>query len=469
MKTLPSDEIPPSSDTQEPNEVSEAPETAGEQSFLLGIFTKDGQLLSQTEVASEQLPALLAATEGYTTGKSTLSKPKKERLPALTSGHRTKLPSTPSFDAIRQSFGPGVGVQMSLWDHTSETRFELTTPNGASLVIAGNSPSESIALYHYVTSDVGPEGLKHLLVLLDTYYLKTGGKDRKADASISVRHLLVRLGKGKKADDKDEQQKLMKTILYLARTLVSSDTKRKASPLLIIEGLTPDEQGNFLIPSEIEYHLGQHFFETLFGKQPQYFSVPTAQLLSYHATREQQELLLAFYLSNQLTLQGGQCSLDFVTLLLQSALQSSKDIQQGTNRTRDAQRVLYALERLEQHGLIVRAPHEDVDTVLAIDLFTGTEKELAKKVSDTTKKRLQKLLSTLKESSPQMLNTRRRRALQRLLEMEPAIPEEQALPLTFTAGVLLAKHIHSHLYTEKDIAPKLLQKDSSARSLEKKS
>ncbi len=452
-------------DSSQEAENQQRNEEPGQQdSFLLGVFTKDGKLLSQAEVSADQLPTLLAATAERHSEKANAPAKKRERLPALTSGHRTNLPNTPTFEALRQSFGPGVGVQLSLWPNTSEARFELTMPNGGSLLIAGNSPSESIVLYQYVTSEVGPEGLKHLLVLLDVYYVKTGGRDRKADASVSVRQLLVRMGKGKKADDREEQQKFMKTILYLARTLVSPEAKRKASPLLIIEGLLPDEQGNFLIPSEIEYHLGQYFFETLFGKQPQYFSVPTAQLLAYHSTREQQELLLAFYLSNKLTF-SGNCSINFPTLLIQSALQSREDIERGGNRTRDAQRVLYALERLERDGLIIRSAHEEIDTVLAVDLHF--DRQTTKKLSNETEKRLRQLLPSLLRGGKDAatLRSKRRIALQRLLELDPSDQEKQALPITFFAGRLLQKQMESsYLHSEQGIvSATLLSTEASSR------
>jgi hypothetical protein len=419
-------------------------------SLLLGIFTRDGKLQGVAEVPTEQLPAILAATGTFAQTADTDLEPRKRGrhalLPEMTSSHHTQLPNTPSFDALRQSFGPGVGLQLSLWDHTREPKFEIAMPGGASLTIAGNNTYESIALHRYVTSELGPEGLKHLLVLLDVYYLKTGGKDRKTDAVVSIRQLLLRLGKGKKADEREEQQKFMKTILYLARTFVSSGTKsgsrsKSISPLLVLErlDLELDEEGKFQIPSEIEYHLGQHFFETLFGKQPQYFSVPTMRLLGYHAICEQQELLLAFYLSSQLTWSGGDCSLHFVTLLLQSALQSPEDIRQGSNRTRDAQRVLYALERLEQDGIIVRAPHDDVDIVLAIDRYN--DPNVAKKLAKATEMRLGDILSSCEGCTAAALRARRRTALQRLLS-ESAHDEEQPVAmLTFSTGPLLAQQI----------------------------
>lgn len=428
--------------TQEPHRQSD--------SLLLGIFTRDGKLQGVAEVPPEQLPAILAATGTLAQTDETDLPPKKRGrralLPELTSSHQTQLPNTPSFEALRQSFGPGVGMQLSLWDHTRKPKFELAMPSGASLTIVGNTTYESITLHRYVTSELGPEGLKHLLVLLDVYYLKTGGKDRKTDAVVSIRQLLFRLGKGKKADEREEQQKLMKTILYLARTFVPSGTKsgsrgKSLSPLLVLErlDLEPDEEGKFQIPSEIEYHLGQHFFETLFGKQPQYFSVPTMQLLSYHAICEQQELLLAFYLSSQLAWSGGKSSLHFVTLLVQSALQSPQDIRQGTNRTRDAQRVLYALERLEQDGIIVRAPHDDVDLVLAVDL--SLHPSSAKKLAQATETRLGDLLASFRGLTAEALRAKRRRALQRLLSGDAHEEEPPVAMLNFATGPLLAKQM----------------------------
>jgi hypothetical protein len=443
----------------EPQDMAEMPQEPHRQSdsLLLGIFTRDGKLQGVAEVPPEQLPTLLAATGTLAQTDETDPAPRKRgrraQLPELTPTHHTQLPNTPSFDALRQSFGPGVGMQLSLWDHTREPKFELAMPSGASLTIAGNNTYESMALHRYVTSELGPEGLKHLLVLLDVYYLKTGGKDRKTDAVVSIRQLLLRLGKGKKADEREEQQKFMKTILYLARTFVSSGTKsgsrsKSISPLLVLErlDLEPDEEGKFQIPCEIEYHLGQHFFETLFGKQPQYFSVPTMRLLSYHAVCEQQELLLAFYLSSQLTWSGGECSLHFVTLLLQSALQSAEGIRQGINRTREAQRVLYALERLEQDGIIVRAPHDEVDMVLAIDLYN--DPTIAKKLAQATQTRLGDLLPSFKGWTAEVLRAKRRKALQRLLSEDAPYEEHPVAMLTFSTGPLLAQQIERILYQD---------------------
>lgn len=427
--------------SQEPNDDLRAP-TARQESLRLTLQTKDGTLISQAEIEPEQLPELFIPPETFST-PPTIATKKRERLPPLTSSNITNLPDTPSFNAIRQSFGPGVVANFSLWQTPEERRFALEMPNGASLTIEGNSHNESLALYQYVTTELGPEGLKHLLVLLDVYHLATQGRDRKADAVVSIRQLLLRLGKGKKADKHEEQQKIMKTILYLARTFSSSTkgNRRSYTPLLIIErlDLEPDEQGRFQIPSEIEYHLGRQYFETLFGEQPQYFSVPTAQILAYHAVREQQELLLAIYLSNEISRGDGHCVLSFFALLVQSALQSQEDIQRGVNRTRDAYRVLYALERLERDNLIIRAPHKDIDTILAVDIVIDAKSTL-KKLPETTGKRVKKLIATqgLDTCNQVELRTRRRMALQRLLA-------EEHDAILFSAGSLLEKQFaYSH-------------------------
>src|SRR5690242_14959277 len=112
------------------SELESSAETANEpvlqsDSLLLGIFTRDGKLQGVAEVPPEQLPTILAATGTFAqpADETDLALRKRERrapLPELTSSHHTQLPNSPSFDALRQSFGPGLGMQLSLWDHTRE-------------------------------------------------------------------------------------------------------------------------------------------------------------------------------------------------------------------------------------------------------------------------------------------------------------------------------------------------------------
>ncbi|MBA2397064.1 MAG: hypothetical protein H0V70_30450 [Ktedonobacteraceae bacterium] len=385
----------------------------------------------------------------------TKSSPRTHGLPALTSAHRTRLPLTNSFRGLAQSFGPA--VQHSIWNQQLEGTLELLTPNGTLLRVVGTNTAENVALHRYVTQMLGPEGLKHLIILLDAYYLQTKGTDRKADARVSLRQLLIRLGAGSKADDREEQRKFMHSILYLASTYITSDerqppetrpqplarqrrrrkTDRKDySPLLIIERLKPSPDGSIQIPDEVEYHLGAEFFEALFGPQQQFFSLPTALLLRYHAVREQQELLLAFYLSNALITSGGRFSASFLTLVLQSALQSQDEVARGHDRLRDARRVLFALEHLEQQDLIRRESHIAIDTALTMEL--ATKKEIQEMLAPATLQRIQLEVTYQQQLPPEKIRASRRIALQQLLD------EHTHPPVTFLAGPVLVDQIQHH-------------------------
>jgi hypothetical protein len=150
--------------------------------------------------------------------------------------------------------------------------------------------------------------------------------------------------------------------------------------------------------------------------------------------REQQELLLAFYLSNRLALAQGDYSVPFTSLLLESALQTREAIKQGHDRTRDVKRVLLALERLEQDGLIKRALHEQIDTVLLMELLTSgcTEGELA----PATLARIESERSHFERSRPKDNNLFARRLANIRLLLDERI---QAFPVQFSAGPLLQK------------------------------
>lgn len=380
----------------------------------------------------------------------------------MNSLHRTRLPALVSFNGLAQSFGPA--VQQSIWNQQQTGMLELMTPNGSHLRVIGTNTSESVALHHYVTQMLGPEGLKHLLILLDAYYIQTRGTDRKTDARVSLRQLLIRLGRGNKADDREEQGKLMHTILYLASTYITSDqpASRKEekpqplarqkkssqkskqqdySPLLVIERLKPGDDGTLLIPDEVEYHLGYEFFEALFGTQQQFYTVPTAQLLQYHSVRQQQELLLAFYLSNALLAFGGTFSTPFPVLLLQSALQVRENMEQSHDRLRDVSRVLLAIEQLERDELIIRTPHESIDTALAAELVLAehkTKQEQAGRetVAPSTYTRIQSKLVYMRRQQDTDIRKARRTALQHLLDTRFNTIVE------FSPGRLLQEQIH---------------------------
>ncbi|MFL5587649.1 MAG: hypothetical protein ACJ8DI_08340 [Ktedonobacteraceae bacterium] len=384
----------------------------------------------------------------------------RQGLPELTSAHRTRIPTLASFHSLTQSFGPA--IRHADWNQERAGTLELLTPSGSILRVIGTNATENIMLHHYVTDMLGPEGLKHLLILLDAYYVQTGGLEHKVDARVSLRQLLLRLGKGSKADELGEQSKLMHTILYLASTYIreqpgarqaSSTGKSKPpplarqrksrraaknySPLLVIERLKAGLDGTITIPEEVEYHLGYEFFEALFGTKQQFFLVPTAQLLRYHADRQHHELLLAFYLSNALIAWVGPFSIPFPVLLQQSALHSQQDLDHGHDRLRDASRVLRAIEQLERDELIVRSPHTQIDTALAAELVQTERRrdekrkaggEAAKKkrrdpqdlteddLAEATFERMETTLLYLQRLPDDQLRQKHRVALQQLLD-----------------------------------------------------
>jgi hypothetical protein len=406
----------------------------------------------QTHEAAQQLAKLY--WDFYQRELNSRQKIRNRQLPAPTTAHRTRLPLNNAFIGLAQSFGPG--VHLSTWskEHLNGA-LQLETPNGSRLRVEGENDWERTALDNYVGGMLGPEGLKHLLVLLDVYYLQTAGRDHETAARVRLKHLLLRLKKGKKAETPAERSKLMHTILYLARTSITAkeyvdeagakhqsfakqqELPQKAkhySPLLIVDPLKSGLDGHIKIPLEVEYRLGKEFFEALFGARKQYFVVPTAQLLEYHAVREQHELLLAFYLSNRLALVGGHHYVPFTSLLLHSAIQTQETMRQGHDRTRDVKRVLLALEHLERDGLIKRAEHEHIDTVLLMELLTKscTEGELA----PATHARIQDERNHLEKSRPTDSALFARRLANIRLLLDERI---QAFPVHFSSGPLLQK------------------------------
>lgn len=369
-------------------------------------------------------------------------------LPALTSSHRTLVPSANAFRALMQSFGPG--LQQSVWNmDTSAKKLELHVPNGSTLQLEAESDNANAILHRYVGELLGPEGLKHLIGVLDSYDVQTGGEDQKVDARVSLSQLLLRMGyPEQKAYDASEQKKVMHTIYYLNHCYINAPVKewrdegrgrgrkvkdrRWYTPLLIIEGIQFEEDGNLRIPTEVKYHLGEEYYELLYGEHPQYFIVPTAQLLGYHSQKQQQELVLGFNLSNFINMNDGRYTVSFRTLMEQSALRSAETLDHGSDRTRDARRALLALERLERDGFHERAAHPEIDTVLAIELATG--ECVADDLAPATLARLQasSYYSGLRNADKAVLREKRRKAIQHLLGAGKESPI-----ITFTAGPLL--------------------------------
>ncbi len=406
----------------------------------------------KTHEAAQQLARLY--WDVYQRELHARQKLRNRQLPTPSIADRTRLPLNNAFIGLAQSFGPG--MHESAWTRVRRKGvFHLETPNGSRLRVEAENDWERIALENYVWDMLGPEGLKHLLVLLDVYYLQTAGRDQKATATVRLKHLLLRLNKGKKADMPAERAKLMHTILYLARTSTTAseytdeadarhqsfvkqqELPQKAKhypPLLVVDPPKSGLDGQIKIPLEVEYHLGKEFFEALFGARKQYLLVPTAQLLEYHAVKERQELLLAYYLSNRLALARGDYSVPFASLLLQSALETRDEMRQGHDRTRDAKRVLLALEHLEQDGLIKRAAHEHIDTVLLMELLTDGCKE--GELTPATLARIGPERSHLERLRPKESDLIARRLANIRLLLDERI---QAFPLQFSAGPLLQK------------------------------
>jgi len=402
-----------------------------------------GHFAEETTEDEQQVPLVIEISTAPTEEQDAPKRVRATRLPAIIASRQTRLPGTASFEVITSSFGASIEKQPSLW--SEEGSFELITPQGL-LRIKGSTHNENTTLQEYVAHDLAPDGLKLLAGFLEVYDLLTLGRSQKQDVQVTARQVLQRIGRGAHADDRDEQMLVLQTALYLARsaavvTLIPSQTKRY-TPLLVLESWTIPEVGDGSIA--LEYHLGQEFYEALYGKRPQRYTIPTARVMGYHGLKSQHELLLTFYLGNRLAQGKGACSLYFVTLCVQSALYSPAELQPGEagkNRTRNAQQVIYALERLEQDGLIVRAPHEDVDLVLAVNCSLEPSKE--RLLSAPTKARLKGLLRSLKGAEDKVLVGKRREAVQRLLNVDMSqedIPED--LPgyctrLTFHAGQLL--------------------------------
>lgn len=375
-------------------------------------------------------------------------------LPALTSSRRTFVPSSNAPRALMQTFGPG--VQPSLWNAEGGGTIELQTPNNSLVRLDAQDANEHAVLQRYVTGALGPEGLKHLIGILDAYHLQTGGKDQKADARASLRQLVLRIKGEHHADDPAEQKKLMQTILYLARCFITSDETRYSerprqplgvqrrtrkyrerkeySPLLVIERIQFEEDGSIRIPTEVVFHLGADYYELLFGEHAQFFIVPTAQLLSYHPDREQHELVLGMYLCDHITLSAtsGPFQVHFHTMMIQSSLRSPDELASDPHRTRDALRAISALERLERDGIHRREAHLELDTVLAAELTAGNCAEHDLAPATLERLRSSQHYTALRKADPALVREYRRKALQQLLRAEHV-----TAPIVFRAGPLL--------------------------------
>lgn len=408
----------------------------------------------EIQAMAQQLAA--AYWEAHQTGHTAS---RTHTLAPLTSAHRTFIPSHNAPRAVWQTFGPG--VQPSLWNlDPNNQAIELQTPNKSLVRISPQEGPELAVLHRYVLEGLTPEGIKHAVGVLSAYADQTGGVDQKTDARVSLRQLLLRMGKPEShADNPDEQRRLYHTIMYLARCAVHASDRpedprppgsyrrrkgreyREYSPMLVIERVQFEETTDgetkeikVRVPREVTFHLGVDYYHLLFGQGRSFFTIPTALVLSYHPDREQQELLLAMYLSDMLSWNRNPWRVSFHQLMLQSALRSADDLDHGHDRLRDAMRVLLAVERLERDGLLLREAHPDIDTALACELAQGNIK--AETLAEATRKRLAApTYHTLTTAAdPALMRERRRRALQSLLD-------GKAPSLALSAGPLLREQV----------------------------
>lgn len=386
-------------------------------------------------------------------------------LPQLHPTHGTELPSCNMFRGLVQSISPAIRQEM--WHFPEEGTIgpvELTTANGSSIAVKGEDKEEYEALHSFITRGTPPETLKHLINVIDVYHTQTGLRDQKEDIRVSLRQLLLRLGTSDShADEPEEQKKLLYALLYFARTWVTApepvpspergrrggrrnETKMiEYSPILVIERLTGKKGEPLRVPTHVSFHLGIDTFNMLKGLSGHFFPIPTVDVFRYHAKNEQAELYLAFYLADLLSMNARQARqaaeegqdplilkpvpIAFYTLLLQAGIQTNEDLKHGHDRTRDAVTSIYALEHLEMNDLIIRNPHQQMDTILAIDLIENP-KEITKRLAERTLERLR--LSTLKALSNEQRRTLRRQAIQGLLL--PPGRDERVKALGFLAG-----------------------------------
>ncbi len=347
-------------------------------------------------------------------------------LPPITSSDQTIMPGQNGGRALYAAFGPG--IQPSLWNTEDTSELTLVTPNNSLLKIQGKNDGERKALYEYVTEEIGVEGLKHLICILHAYHQDTGGTNRKDDAKVTPYGLLKMMNG--KADDKEEQRKIVNTLLFLARTWVETkeveytrsrrgrggkeSNSKLYTPLLVLEALKVGREGGIDIPEVIEFHLGKEFYDLLFGDRQQYYTLPTAKVLSYHSQKEQQEICLAFYLTSLMTINGNKdTAIKFPNLLNGSAIRLEQDAKSSQHRTRDALRVLYALEHLEQDEWYTRQAHEDIDSVLAAEYYLAECKP--ERLASTTLERIKTTYAFFAGKSQVELARARRLGLQSLL------------------------------------------------------
>ncbi|GCE50194.1 hypothetical protein EI42_05411 [Thermosporothrix hazakensis] len=397
--------------------ISSQDEMDDENSMYLALINHKGDIRNVTPISPGTLSTVQETLRHLKAVPVTPAKRARRvpPFPSVTSKHTTPLPGTEPFLMITTSFGPSVTKQPTLWNEGEG--FDLLTPTGK-LRIEGNTVGENISLQHYVASELGPEGLKELVGLIDVYLSLTQGQDQTQNVEVTAKQVLQRIGKGRHADDDDEQAHLLNTALYLARTFVIGRTsaQTRISPLLILESATADEFGTV----RLRYHLGVEFYDALCGPKPSLYPLPTPRVIGYHGAKSHHELMLTFFLGNRLA--QGSYSLYFTTLCLHSGLLShDKLLSSNKNRMRDAQQVIFAIMQLERDGFLICEPHPDVDLILAVNILLGTAK--VGDLAPARQEQLQGQLSALQGYTKTEQKTRRRKALQRLLNVDASREE----------------------------------------------
>lgn len=371
-------------------------------------------------------------------------------FPAVTSSHATPLPATETFLVLSGSFGANVAIQQSLLDGS----FDVTIPVGK-IRVEGQTRGENTSLLNYVTSELGPEGFKETVGLLDIYNTLTGGQNQTQNVEVTAKQILQRMGKGNHADDNDLQTHLVNTLLYLARTLVINISPKRArvSPLLVLESVVTDEFENV----HLKYHLGEETFDSLYGSRPQLYPLSTTRLVGLHGEHSRYEILLTQYLGNRLASQD-TLSLYFTTLCLYSGvLTLERLLPAQKNRMRDAQQVISALVQLEQNGYIRCSSHADLDTVVIANVLLGNTKR--EQLATTMMERLEEGFRVNQLHKKDELRRKRTRALQRLLNLD-ASQEDRAKEnpefitrLTILPGEQFLSNRQTLLDKQKEVPP----------------
>lgn len=411
---------------------------------------------AQIHVYAKELAEMYARKyrEDQEFSQNTRKHPRSTAITLPDATHITKSPSDHHVEGLTQSFH--TQLQASLLAQEESVVFR--TPNTSDVEVSMSDQNEQIALTEYIMTRRGPDGLKHMLALTAIYDDQTHGKGQREDAHISPRQLVTWLYGEDAAGDPEKQQHAMEIILYLARATITSQEKRYnrktkqydkevtvATPMIVQEKWEWDQPGKLRIPSDISFHLGEHYYNLLYGPHPQYFALPTQAVLQYHSQRQEDELLLVFYLSNHISMTGKKpFKVHLSTLMHQSTVMSEDNIQHGDHRTRDALAVIYALEQIERDQWIIRSPDEIIDEILLCDILLAKTPQEEKRIKDQlTVTTYERLLNHLQwehfsQMDNQELIRHRLKLLQRLLTQDTDA-------LIFMPGELLQAQVHKRI------------------------